>query len=67
MPIACVHVPHFSLRVALLGRPALDGVPLVLTSPPTARPLVADCTPEAATRGIRRGMPLREVTALCPD
>ncbi|MGH2531622.1 MAG: DNA polymerase Y family protein [Thermomicrobiales bacterium] len=67
MPIACVHVPHFSLRVALLGRPELDGVPLVLTSAPTARPLVEDCTPEAATRGVRLSMPLREVTALCPD
>ncbi|MGH2557821.1 MAG: DNA polymerase Y family protein [Thermomicrobiales bacterium] len=67
MPIACVHVPHFSLRVALLGRPELDGAPLVLTSSPTARALVEDCTPEAATRGVRLGMPLREVTALCPD
>jgi nucleotidyltransferase/DNA polymerase involved in DNA repair len=66
-PIACVHVPHFPLRVALLENLELDGTPLVLTSPPTARPLVDDCTPEAALRGIRPGMPLREVIALCPD
>src|SRR3954454_20986294 len=66
-PIACVHVPHFPLRVALLENLELDGTPLVLTSPPTARPLVVDCTPEAALRGIRPGMPLREVIALCPD
>src|SRR5262245_13001647 len=66
-PIACVHVPHFPLRVALLENLELDGTPLVLTSPPTARSLVVDCTPEAALRGIRPGMPLREVIALCPD
>ncbi|MFL5760549.1 MAG: DNA polymerase Y family protein [Thermomicrobiales bacterium] len=66
-PIACVHVPHFPLRVALLERPEFDGMPLVLTSPPTARPLVDDCTPEATLRGIRAGMPLREVIALCPE
>jgi nucleotidyltransferase/DNA polymerase involved in DNA repair len=66
-PIACVHVPHFPLRVALLERPELDGTPLVLTSPLTARPLVDDCTPEATLRGIRPGMPLREVIALCPE
>jgi DNA polymerase-4/protein ImuB len=66
MPIACVDVPHFSLRVALLGRPELDGLPLVLTSLSTARPIVEDRNPEAAAQGIRAGMPLREVTALCP-
>ena len=28
---------------------------------------MADCTPEAGKPGIKVGMPLREVTALCPD
>lgn len=66
MPIACVAVPHFALRVAALERPDLDGAPLVLGPPPGARPLVADASPEAAARGIRPGQGLREVTALCP-
>ncbi len=67
MPVACVSVPHFALRVALLERPDLDGAPLVLGTPPGSRPLVLDATPEAAARGIRPGLGLREVPALCPD
>ena len=67
MPIACVLVPHFALRVALLEQPRLDGAPLVLAPPPGSRPLVADATPEAAARGVRPGLHLREVVALCPD
>ncbi|MEJ7761674.1 MAG: DNA polymerase Y family protein, partial [Thermomicrobiales bacterium] len=66
MPIACLCVPNFALRVALLVRPELDGAPLVLGAPPEARPIVLDANPEAVARGVRPGMLLREVTALCP-
>lgn len=65
--IACVLVPHFSLRVALLVCPELDGVPLVLGPPAGHRVQVIDCSPEAAGRGIRPGMSLREAAALVPD
>ena len=67
MPIACVRIPNFALRVATLDRPELDGTPLVLGPPPGGRPTVADATPEAVARGIRPGLGLREVVALCPD
>jgi protein ImuB len=67
MAIACLDIPHFALRVALLDRPDLDGAPLVLASPSSARPVVIDVTPEAHRRGVRPGMPLREVTAICPE
>ena len=67
MPIACVRAPHFALRVALLDRPELDGAPLVLSLPPGGRVAVADAAPEAAERGIRPGMSLREASALCPE
>ena len=65
--IACVLVPHFSLRVALLARPELDGTPCVLAPPAGQRLLVIDCSPEAAERGIRVGMSLRVAAALVPD
>src|SRR3954470_17208886 len=65
--IACVHIPQFALRIAIQEQPSLDGLPLVLTSPGTTRLVVVDCTPEAAQRGIKPEMLLREVTALCPD
>ena len=67
MPLACVLVPNFPLRLAVLEAPALDGLPLVLTAPSMTRPAVADASPEAAARGIRIGMPLREVNAVCPQ
>ena len=66
MPIACVRVPHFALRVTLLERPDLDGLPLVLGAAAGGRPVVLDATPEAAARGVRPGMALRETVALCP-
>ncbi|MCO5221268.1 MAG: DNA polymerase Y family protein [Thermomicrobiales bacterium] len=67
MPIAALIIPHFALRMSLLDQPELDGLPLVLTSPPNSRTVVNDCTPEATRQGVRPGMLLREVTALCPD
>lgn len=65
--IACVYVPHFALRIALLEQPELDGLPLIHASPSDARPIVLDCTPEASSRGVKPGMLLREVHALCGD
>lgn len=67
MPVAALIIPHFALRMSLLDQPELDGLPLVLTSPPNSRTVVSDCTPEATRQGVRPGMLLREVTALCPD
>ena len=65
--IACVLVPHFGLRVALLDQSQLDGQPLILNSPSGERPRVADASPEATARGIHPGMSLREALALCPE
>jgi len=65
--IACVSIPHFALRVELLDRSDLDGLPLALGAPPGSRSVLLDCTPEAAERGLRPGMSLREASALCPE
>lgn len=67
MSVAALIIPHFALRISLLDQPELDGLPLILTSPPNSRTVVADCTPEANRQGVRPGMLLREVTALCPE
>jgi nucleotidyltransferase/DNA polymerase involved in DNA repair len=66
MKIACVRVPNFALRVALLDRPQLAGAPLALVSPEGVS-TIADCTPEAAARGVRPGIYPREATSLCPN
>ena len=67
MSIACLVIPHFALRVALLDRPELDGAPLVLGPAQGGRPVVTDATPEAAAHGVRIGLGLREAIALCPE
>jgi DNA polymerase-4/protein ImuB len=67
MAIACLRVPHLALRIALLDQPELDGLPLILSNPESGRAVVIDATDEAATRGVRPGMTLREASALCPD
>ncbi len=66
MPIVCLRVPCFALRIALLDQPHLDGHPLVLSNPRSGRAQVLDATPEALEKGIRPGMTLKEATALCP-
>jgi DNA polymerase-4/protein ImuB len=65
--IACIVVPHFALRVALLERPELDGAPLLLGPARGGRPIVRDASPEAAAQGVRAGLGLREAVALCPE
>lgn len=67
MPVVCVRIPHFTLRVAMLDQPHLDGVPALLSNPESGRAVVIDATPEAAETGVRPGLLLREATALCPD
>jgi nucleotidyltransferase/DNA polymerase involved in DNA repair len=65
--VAAIVIPHFALRVAVLQRPALDGLPLILGPAPGERAIVFDATPEAMTQGVRPGLGLREVVALCPE
>lgn len=67
MPVACLRIPWFALRIALLDQPRLDGQPLVLGNPQGGRPVVLDATPEAYDAGVRAGMSLREARALCPN
>jgi DNA polymerase-4/protein ImuB len=64
MSIACLTVPSLGLACELAGRPRLAGSPVALADETGLR--VADATPEAARRGVRRGLTLREATALCP-
>ena len=67
MSVACLHIPHFSLRVSMVSQPELDGHPLILSDPHHGHPTVLDATPEARKKGIRTGLSMREATALCPD
>jgi nucleotidyltransferase/DNA polymerase involved in DNA repair len=65
--VVCVWLPQLPLRVEVLRRPIWDGRPLVLGGAPGERKVVQLCSPEAQRAGIRPGLPLREVLAVCPD
>lgn len=65
--VACLWLPHLPLRVEVLRTPALDGRPLVLGSAPGERKEVRLCSPEAEAAGLRPGLPLQEVLALCRE
>ena len=80
MPIACLYIPHFSIRVAVAAtatataapggaepvHPHDDRTPLVLRDPERNDTIVIDANAEAARHGIRPGQHLREATALSP-
>jgi len=65
--IACLTIPVFSLRAALLGRPDLRERPVALAPHPGGRPHVGPCTSAAEAEGVQAGMRLSEALALCPD
>jgi nucleotidyltransferase/DNA polymerase involved in DNA repair len=65
--VASVWLPRLPLRVVVLRHPAWAGRPLVLSAAPGERKVVQLCSPEAERAGIRLGLPLREVLALCPE
>ncbi len=65
--IACLLIPHFALRVEVLRHPAWDGMPLALANLAEGnRRRLIDCSPEAASQGLRAGMLVREALSLCP-
>lgn len=63
---ACLLIPYFPLRVEILRHPELDGAPVVLIDATSRRREVTACSSEAAARGVREGMALRDVIAIDP-
>jgi DNA polymerase-4 len=67
MFIACVIVPYFAAAVERRDDPSLAGVPLVIGGSPHEKGEVYALSCEAARMGVKRGMPLRQAEALCPQ
>lgn len=65
--IACLSIPAFALRAALLGRSALRGKPVALGPAAGERPLLGACTASAEGAGVFPGMRLSEALATCPE
>lgn len=67
MPVACLRVPHFSIRVAALDQLEHDSDKVILTNPQSGRTVVVDVTNDARNAGVRPGITVREALAVCPD
>lgn len=64
--IACLSIPSFDLRAALLKRPALSIKPCALAPEPGSEPLVGPVNASAELAGVQPGMRLGEALATCP-
>lgn len=62
-----IDMDTFFCSVERLLDPALDGVPVIVGGDPSQRGVVAACSYEARSFGIRSGMPLAKAGVLCPQ
>jgi DNA polymerase-4 len=67
MRVTCIHIPHYYVEVARLADEALKGLPLVIKGPPHRKACVVDCSEEAARRGIRANLPLKDACHVYPE
>ena len=67
MRVACFFFPHFVVQVEVRDNDSLSGKPIIIGGLPYERKAVYDASKEALACGVRQGMPLREVYALCPQ
>jgi protein ImuB len=65
--IACVLIPGFDLRAALLEQPGLERIPAALAPVPGEEPLLGPVTRRAEEQGVRPGMRMGEALATCPE
>jgi DNA polymerase-4 len=65
MRIGCVLIQSLAVQLALSADLGMRGQPVVIGGLPFEAKRVRDASPEAAASGVRVGMPLQEVRALC--
>jgi protein ImuB len=65
--LACILIPGFELRAALLRRPSLTLEPAGLAPPPGTEPRLGPVTAAAQAAGVKPGMRLGEALAMCPS
>ena len=64
--VAYLYAPHLSADIVQQEDPSAAGRPLAILAAPQESAL-ADCSWEAAARGLYPGMPLRQARLACPD
>src|SRR5919199_2494191 len=65
--IACLLIPGFPLRAALLARPRLALRPAALAPVEGTEPHIGPVNASAAAAGVRPGMRMGEALATCPS
>src|SRR5919201_5061071 len=65
--LACLIIPGFELRAALLARPSLALEPAALAPLPGTEPRIGPVTAAAEAAGVQPGMRLGEALAICPS
>lgn len=65
--LACVTIPNLRVALERLRDARLQGRPFAIGEPPPGANAIVECSPEAATLGVRAGMPLRDARTLAPD
>jgi nucleotidyltransferase/DNA polymerase involved in DNA repair len=64
--VACLSIPVFALRAALVDRPEVRLRPAALAPEPGEQQRVGPCTAAAEEAGVQAGMRLSEALAMCP-
>lgn len=67
MRIGCIFFPNFAVQVEVRDNNALSGKPIIIGGFPYQLKSVHDTSEEAMRQGVKRGMPLRQAYALCPQ
>jgi DNA polymerase-4 len=67
MRIGCIFLPNFAVQVEVRDNNALSGKPIIIGGFPYQLKAVHDASEEAIRQGVKRGMPLRQAYALCPQ
>jgi nucleotidyltransferase/DNA polymerase involved in DNA repair len=67
MRIGCIFFPHFAVQVEVRDNNTLSGKPIIIGGFPYQLKAVHDASEEAMGQGVKRGMPLRQAYALCPQ
>ena len=67
MRFGCIFFPHFAVQVEVRDNDALSGKPIIIGGFLYQMKAVHDASEEATRQGVKRGMPLRQAYALCPQ
>jgi DNA polymerase-4 len=67
MRIGCIFFPNFAVQVEVKDNDALSGKPIIIGGFPYQLKAVHDASEEAMRQGVKKGMPLRQAHALCPQ